>query len=166
MFGSTPRAGDWVRTTRRVPVGFTDALSGGGLPPGTSGVVVSDSVGWWSSDVVVEFASSFGGTVSARAPARHLRVVRRGGGVPEFRRHSSHLGAARLGVAAAFLGPLLWFVISYVVEHRSTDGLAADLAQGFVYGGLDFLTFLLNEPVRALVYLLVTSVAWKVAFGR
>jgi hypothetical protein len=166
MFLASPRQGDWVRSTRRVTVGFVDSLSGGGLPPGTPGVVVSDSVGACSSDVLVEFSSGLGGTVSARVASRHLRVLRRGGGVRAFRRHTNQLWAARLGVATAFLGPLLWFVASYVVTHRGTDGLASALVCSLVYGALDFATFLLEDPVRALVYLAVTSVAWKFAFGR
>lgn len=165
-FWSTPRPGDWVRSTRRVPVGVLDQLTGGGLPPGTRGVVVGTAPGLLCSDLLVAYDAGLAGTVTARTRARDLRTVRRGGGVDEFRRSRGRLAAARAGVAAVFVAPVLWFAIQYVVERRSTDGLMSTLVVGSVYGAFDFVGFLVAEPLRAIAYLLVTSVAWRFAFRR
>lgn len=162
----TPSVGDWVRTTRRVPAGFMDRLTGGGLPRGTRGVVVAHAPGLLTSDVFVEYDTGLGGRLTARTPVRHLRSVRVGGGVPAFRQSAGRMAAARAGVAAVFVAPILWFAVEYFLNHHTAHGLLPALMLGMVYGGLDFITYLLDDPGRAVVYLVVTTLAWRFAFRR
>ncbi len=160
--GGDPQVGDWVRSTRVLPVTFTDHLLGGdaGIARGSKGVVLARR----GRRVTVAFDVGWG-TQRATVSIRDCRVVRRGGGADRFFRISRYTTAARLGLALVLLFPVLQFVVQYLLINHSLNGITDELVLATVQGALDMAVDLLNHPVKSIVYLLVVGVMSRFAFG-
>lgn len=157
---TAPQQGDWVATTRTVPVTLTDRALGGGLPAGTRGVVVERRGG----RLGVELDGGWG-RVTAEVHARDLRLVGRGRGAAAFRSRTSRLAAARIAVAGMLLLPVGHFVLAYLWAYHTFDGILGAFAVAVLDGAGQSLIAALHEPVRALVYFVVVAVLWRIAFG-
>lgn len=153
--------GDWIATMSTVPVTFTDTLAGGGLPAGTRGVVLEPG----GRHVLVELDGGWG-TVRARLQRGDIRVVRRRGGVEPFRSGMRKLAVVRAALAFALLLPVLRFAAEYLWTHWTVDGMAAAFALAAVDSAQYSLVAAFHQPGKALVYFVVVTVLWRVAFGR
>lgn len=164
-FFRSPQPGDWIKTTRPIRVSLTDYLMGdnGGIRPGTRGVVIRVH-GWNSLEVLLDTGLS--GSVTARVRPGQIRVVRRDAGIDSFRETTSRINAIRFGVAMAFVLPLGYFAIVWFLKGGTTDGLTAALVDSAIYGMLDLLSYALSNPINALIYIAIVSVAARFAFGR
>jgi len=163
MFGRVPQPGDWVATRHRIPISLTDHLLGdaGGLKPGTRGVVVRSS---GFGRVEARFSIGLAGSVTASVRSSDLRVVRRGGGEDAFAAHTSRLNAARLGVAIALIAPFAYFVVAWHLHGGTKEGLLPALIDGACSGALDLLAYALTNPMKALIYLVIVTLAGRFAF--
>lgn len=162
MMTRTPHTGDEVRTKRLLPITLSDTLFGSGLPERTGGVVLAGPRGFFKQEWQVRFDAP-GGFVNAWVDADALTVVRRGVGTDRFERRAELTRAARWGIRVAFIAPLIWFVIRYVIANSGTDGLLLALADGALYGTLDLLTYVISQPVTAAVYIALSWFAWRFA---
>ena len=154
--------GDWVRTTAaRTPVGWTDGLSGTGLPARTLGVVLERA----GSRVFVELDAGWG-TTRAWLHDRDVRLVRRVGGTDVFRRRSHRLTLARVAVAAALALPIAQFLASYLWAYHSFHGVELAFVQAALYGAQDSLLASLHQPGRALIYFAAVTLLGRFAVGK
>lgn len=159
---SSLEPGDWVRTTRTVPLTLTDRLLGdGGLPRGTRGVVIARRGGRLDVELDVGW-----GITRATVKTRDVRAVRRGGGVGEFRARRSRLATARFAVAVALTLPLAHFTILYWWTYRSFDGFVPALVTAALYSAEDSFVAALHQPVKAILYFAVVALLGRFAFGR
>ena len=165
LFGGPPRAGDWIKTTEKIPVSLTDTLTNGGIPPGTRGVV-TEVTGFFGGRLVAKVDGGLFGPMTVRMQASQVRVTRRGGGVEAYKQAAGRRGAIRAGAAIAMLGPLLFFSVKYLATGGSPDGLLAMLINGALYSALELLEYLLTNPVHALIYCAIVWLVGRVAFGR
>lgn len=165
FLGGPPQPGDWIKLTDKVPVSFTDTLSGGGVPAGTRGVV-TDVSGFFGGHLVARLDGGLFGSMTVRVRARQVRVIRRGGGIEAYEQNASRRGAVRIGAATALLAPLLYFAVTYMATGGTTDGLIAALVGGALYSVLDMIEYLLANPVQGLLYCLVVWGVGRLAFGR
>jgi hypothetical protein len=156
-----PDPGDWVRARRTIPVTLTDHLVGGGVRPGTKGVVLSRS----GSRLEVRFDAGWG-SHTARIGASDCRLYRRGRGEAAFARRTHVLTIVRPSLAVFLLWPIVWFAIAYVWQEHSTDGLLASLAVGVAYGLLDYVAMAITHPLQFLVYAVFMAVLGRIAFPR
>ena len=164
FFGS-PDVGDWVRTTKSVPVTLTDSLMGTGLPAGTRGVVL-EAGGLFGTWLVVKLDGGFAGRVTVRLRASHVRVLRRRAGVDRFDRAVARRTAMRAGATLALVAPIVWFVGSYVVSTGGTDGMLPALAEGVILSFIELVQYFVTSPMQAAIY---CALAWgfgRLAFGR
>lgn len=161
MSWRSPDTGDWIRTTKTIPLTLTDAVLGGGLPRGTQGVVNRRA----GSRVTADFATGFG-TITATVDASSCRVERRGGGRDAFRDHVRLMTVVRLALAAFLSWPIVQFVGVYVWTHHSFDGIAGAFVVGVVDGFGDWLIALVQHPLSTVVYVVFLALLSKVAFRR
>ncbi len=161
MFWSSPQVGDWVRTTRVEHPGVMDVLMGNGVAEGSKGVVVACRGG--SVDVDVDDGW---GTTRLTIPRHRVKVVRRAGGVERFRSRTGRLAAVRVGVLLAFALPSMWFVVSYWWSNRTFDGIAMAYLMGVLDSAVWIAVRAIHEPIATLVFVVVTSVLWRFAWGR
>lgn len=159
---ASPEPGDWVRTTRTLPLTLTDHLlgDGAGLPAGSRGVVLSRNGGRLS----VEFDGGWG-PITATIRVDDCRIQRRGAGPEAFRSRARRLALVRVSLAVALTLPVLQFLVAYLWQNGSFDGIIAAFAAASVYGALDFLAAAVQHPVQAAVYCVVVTVLTRFAFG-
>lgn len=162
-----PAEGDWVTARRAYSAGFVDAVTGAEtVRKGDRGVVLDTrTAGFFDPRSAVRFDTGWGSR-EVLIPVRHLRVISRGRGAEKFARRASTMRWIRLGALAAILAPMLWFVVTHIRDTGSTDGLVAELAVGAVHGTFDMLEYLLTDPVRAVVFLVLSSAAVALAAGK
>jgi len=160
IFGGLVEEGDWVVAKRVIPVSFSDHLTDSGIAEGTRGVVISSSWGY----ALVEFNDGFG-AVRVDVKKSDLRVVKKRGGVVGFRERSRRLTIVRVGALIAILAPLVWYAAQYWWYYRSFNGFIPALALGALESAGDFLAGAFADPVRAVIFLLVTGVTAHLAFG-
>lgn len=155
--------GDWVRSISVIRTSFTDRMLGGdaGIKPGTSGVVV-DHVGWGS--LKVRFDTGLFGSVTTTVKSSQVRVTRRGGGVEAHAERAARLRWARAGVGLALLGPVLVFAIRFLISGGSSGGLLVVLLDGAIAGVFDLIGYAFANPLQALLYVAVLTVAGRFAF--
>ncbi len=159
MWGGEPRPGDWVVSKELVRTSLTDRLTGGGLRPGTRGVVVARS----GSRLVVEFDTGYG-RASARVPAGVVRVVRRGGGRDRFERRTGLMTTIRLAVAAFLMFPVLWWIGAYLWTYRTLDGIVPAFAVAALDSLGELVATAIAHPGRSLVYALFLAALGRFAF--
>jgi hypothetical protein len=163
LFGGNPRPGDWIVTTEPIKHSLSDYLSAnGGIRAGARGVITGRS-GWNSIDI--RFDGGLFGGYTVRARPSQVRVTRRGAGVDAFAARTARVNAARFGVATAIVAPLLFFTISWFLRGGSKAGLLATLLEGAVNGVADVLAYAISNPIQAIVYLVLLTVAGRFAFG-
>lgn len=164
-FFRSPQPGDWIKTTRPIKVALTDYLMGdnGGIRPGTRGVVIRVH-GWNSLEVLLD--TGLFGSITARVRPDQVRVVSRDGGIDSFRETTSRINAMRFGVAMAFVLPIAYFALVWLLKGGTKDGLIAALADSAIYGMFDLLSYALGNPINALIYIAIVSLAARFAFGR
>ncbi|GAA4758946.1 hypothetical protein GCM10023217_34310 [Gordonia alkaliphila] len=166
LFGSLPSDGDWVKATAVIPRGLSDSVAGTGISRGTRGVVVGEASGFWQQRVTVRFDDGFGALSEVNVKTSDLTVVRRGGGHEDFERRASRTGLIRLGVVLALVAPTVYFVASYWWSTGSLDGIVSE----FVLAAFDTVDYLIGamiaNPVRTLVFLVVSTVLGRWAFRR
>jgi len=162
-----PREGDWVTARRPYSAGVVDALTGAEtVRKGDCGVVLDDRTsGSLDPHLMVRFDTGWG-TRDIHVPVRHLRVVSRGRGVGSFERRTSTMRMIQLGALLAMLVPVLWFVISYRRQTGSFDGIMTELAVGVVYSAFDMVESIITDPVKAVIFLVLSWLAYKLATGR
>lgn len=160
LFG-TPEPGDWVQLTHTIKTTMRDHIADTGIKPGTRAVVISTS-GWGALNVRVD--NGVWGTVDARVSTRDVRLIRRGGGVDDFNKTTGRINAARAGVAAALLAPLLYFCVMWFVRGGSRDGLVAALIDSVIYGVMDMAMYAFSNPVGAILYMTILWAAGRFAF--
>ena len=160
-----PRPGDWVKATGTIPVRWSDHLSSNaGIQPGTRGVVISQTQGWWNPTVKVRFDAGITGTCEVTAPVNKVRVSRRKGGVEAFDNRARWTNLLRLGVAIGLSVPLVYFVVVYLWTYRSFDGLLTALVASAIDSAIEAAQFLFSHPVEALVFFGVSWLLGKFAF--
>lgn len=162
-----PREGDWVTARRPYSAGVVDTLTGAEtVHKGDRGVVLDDrSSGFLDPQFMVRFDTGWG-TRDIHIPGRHLRVVSRGRGVGSFERRTSTMRMIQLGALVAMLVPLLWFVVSYWRQTGSFDGIMSELAAGVIYSAFDMVEYIITDPVKAVIFLVLSWLAYKLAMGR
>lgn len=168
-FGSTLAPGDWVVAHHDIPATAVETITGlrGVIRKGTAGVVTAEPKhGLLRSRIEVRFNTDLIGVCTVTVPLGAVRITRRDGGVDALIRRRNLLGSARVGIAAVLLAPTLWFVLTYVWENRSTDGLGEVLAWGTVTGFFDTVEYAITNPTRALVYFLCVWGMWRFTFRR
>ncbi len=153
--------GEWVRTTKVVPLGVTDRMLNRGLPRGTRGVVVARQGG----RLRVEFDTGWG-LVSGTVRRQDVQVLRHGGGAERFRARTGLLACARLAVAVVLALPVLQFVVAHLWAYRSFDGIASTFALAALGGAEQSLLAALHQPKKALAYVIVLTLLSRFAFGR
>jgi hypothetical protein len=154
MWGGV-QVGDWVRSRARLPVTLADHLLQSGIKPGARGVVTATS----GSRALVDFDAGLG-TVSASVSQRHLRVVRRGGGIGSFKTNAHRRLIARVALIIFLALPVLQFLAAYAWINRGFDGITVAFAEGVVQSVLDWLNMLLTQPARTAIYI---GCLWVVA---
>jgi len=140
---------------------MTDHLTGGGIRPGTLGVVLERT----GSHLRVRFDSGWG-SCSTRVRASQCRVQSRGRGHAAFARRTNTLTVVRLALAAFLVWPFVWFAVLYVWTNRSFDGLLPALAVGTIDGAANWLALAIIHPVQSLVYAVFLTILSKIAFPR
>lgn len=160
-WGRPIEPGDWVRTTRKVPVTLTDELLGSGVPAGARGVVCERT----RSRLRVELEHGLA-TVAVTVRARDCRLVRRRGGREGFHRWTGWRRAARLGLLCFMAWPLARFTVLYWWYHRSFEGYAGELALAFVDSTLKMAGNLLTDPFRTVIYLGFLALVGRLAMSR
>lgn len=162
-----PRAGDWVAAKRGYSAGFVDAITGTHtVRKGDRGVVVGDhTTGFFDPHIAVRFDTGWA-TTEVHIPVRHLRVVSRGRGEEAFRSRVSTMRWIQLGALLSVVLPVLWYVVSYRWHVGSFEGIGSEFAAGIVYSVFDMIEYLITDPVRAVIFLVIGWVVWKVATGR
>lgn len=162
LFGN-PRPGDWVKTTEPIKRGLSDYLMGpaAGIKVGTRGVITR-SCGWNALEARLE--SGLLGAVTVRVKPSQVRVVRRGAGVGAFSDSASRRNAMRFGVAAALVLPLAYFALVWFLRGGTVDGLVVAVLEGVIAGVLDLAMYSLDEPIRALVYVGIVTMAARFAY--
>lgn len=75
-------------------------------------------------------------------------------------------GAIRLGVAAALLAPLVYFIASYLLHGGAWSDLPPVLATAALNSGLDLIEYAFTSPPKAMLFIAITWVAGHLAFGR
>lgn len=168
MFWSgPPREGDWVAARRPYSAGFVDALSGAEtVRQGDRGVVLDDrTTGFFDPHLTVRFDTGWGSR-DVHLPVRHLRVVSRGRGIGSFERRTSTKRMLQLGALVAMLAPALWFVFSYRRQTGSFEGLTTEIAVGAVYSAFDMVEYIITDPVKAGLFLVLSWAVYKLATGR
>ncbi|HMT33593.1 MAG TPA: hypothetical protein PKA99_13265 [Dermatophilaceae bacterium] len=165
MFWTTPSNGDWVRVTKELTAPRVGALlTTCRLQKGTRGVVIDDErIGFFSPTIAVRVDR---GTHhdDVRVPVRHLSVTRRDGGVTAFVDRTRLIHAARIGVMLAMVLPLVLFLGHYLVVTGTTDGMISALAVAAVDSGMQMLEFLLANPAKAIIFLVVSWLLGVFAF--
>jgi hypothetical protein len=156
-----PEPGDWIRANRTIPVTLSDHLSGSGVRPGTKGVVL----GRTGSYLVVRFDAGWG-SHTARVRARDCSLHHRGRGEEAFARRTYTLTVVRMALALFLLWPVVWFVIVYLWQQRTVDGLLSSLAVAVAYGFLDYPAMVIAQPTQSVVYAAFLVVLGRVAFPR
>lgn len=151
--------GDWVRARQPVARGWADHLTGEGLPEGTVGVVVDR----FGSRLVVDFDTGYGLT-RASVCAGHCALVRKGGGSTKFRERAKFMTTVRLSLVAFFTFPCLWYAVQYWWQERTFDGLVESMIMASLDAAWGFLVAAINDPVRAVIYLVVMAVLGRIAF--
>ncbi|WP_347351354.1 hypothetical protein [Intrasporangium sp.] len=153
--------GDWVKLTRTVPTSFTDQLTGDGLRAGTQALVITRHGRRLQID-----ADAGWGTVTATIDATDAVVVRRDGGTDRWQATTHRRTTARLALALALAWPILSFATQYIWLQHSLDGLPGAIALGIVSAIPDQVEAFLNEPVKAVLYIALTTALARIAFGR
>lgn len=120
------------------------------------------SRGFLTTRADVEFRPGWG-IVQVNVPSRHLRVTRQCGGTDEFRRHSSHLAAARTALCLFLCWPIVSWVLQYVWLNKGVNGITGAFAIGIVQSAEDWLIMLLAHPVRGATYLCFLAVLSRLA---
>lgn len=160
MWGSVS-AGDWVKTDTDIRVGM---FGGTTIRAGTKGVVTGVSTGWLTSRAVVEFDSGFG-TVRASVPTHQVQLVRRDGGIERFTSRQRRLAVARLALLLFLSWPIIWWCLQYVWINKSFSGITSGFAISIVDSIGDWITMLVSNPVKGVVYLgflwVVGRLAWR-----
>lgn len=72
----------------------------------------------------------------------------------------------QLGALVAILVPLLCFAVSCRRQTGSFDGITAELAVAVVYFAFDIAEYVITDPVKAVLFLVLSWVAYKLATGR
>lgn len=160
-WGRPIEPGDWVRTTRKVPVTLTDDLVGSGVPEGARGVVCERSGP--RLRVELEYGLS---TVPVTVRARDCRLVRRRGGREDFHRWVGRRRAARVGLLCFMAWPLAQFTVLYWWYNRSFEGYAGELSLALVDSTLKMTGHLLTDPCRTVIYLGFLALVGRLAISR
>lgn len=161
MWGAAPEPGDWVRARKTIPCTFTDSLLGGGVRPGTKGVVTRRS----GSFIDVDFAIGYRKT-SVSTPASNCSIDRRAGGLEQFRRRAHVIATIRVALALFILWPFISFVVQYLWQEHTLDGIEASFALAALDSGVVLVGSLIDDPVKTVLYLVFLAVAAKIAFPR
>lgn len=164
LLSGSPQVADWIKTTEKVPVSFTDALTARGVPTGTRGVV-TDISGFFGSLLVVRLDGGLFGSMTLRLRSSQVRVIRRGGGIEAYEESASRRsGSARCCHSPARAAPVLLrdrprarrdqgrtlsrHCRRRVLRRRGHDRVRAD------------------ESCQALLYILLVWSVGRLAFGR
>lgn len=150
-----PEPEDWIKTTRTIPVTFSDHLMGGGVPEGSRGVVRS-RVG---NRVTVLLDT--GSQVTIRAS--DVRVTKRIGGTEAFQKRSRTIGTIRLALALFLLAPIGWFVLQYLWAHKSFDGIMVAFVEAGFFSLNEWIATAIAHPGQTLIYSLFLYFLGRVA---
>lgn len=161
-----PREGDWVVARRDYSAGVIDSITGAAtVRKGDRGVVVDPPVGFFDPHLRVRFDTGWA-TREIHLPVRVVRVISRGRGETAFDSRVSTMRWIRLGALLTIVLPVLWYVAGYRWRTGSLDGITTEFAIGTVYSVFDMIEYLITDPIRALLFLALSWVVWKVATGR
>ncbi|MEV8223754.1 hypothetical protein AB0P16_15000, partial [Dietzia maris] len=151
---------------RGYSAGIVDAITGAHtVRKGDRGVVIDDrSTGFFDPHITVRFNTGWV-TNEVHIPVRHLRVVARGRGEEAFASRGSTMRWIQLGALISIALPVLWYVVSYRWQVGSFDGLGSEFAVGVVYSAVEMIEYLITDPLRAVIFLVVGWVVWKVGGG-
>lgn len=138
--------GDWVKSTRTIPISINDRLSGGGIAAGTRGVVTAIT----GTRITVEFDTRWG-LCTAIVPARGLTRIRREGGVQQFRQRAHTSTLIRIGLALALAFPILYFTGWYLWTYHTFDGIVPAFVQTSLDSLTDWLAAALAHPVQTVI---------------
>jgi hypothetical protein len=152
-------AGDWVKATETIPVTLGDHLGGGGIQPGTRGVVTGLS----GRRATVDFDSGWG-TFTATVPNRSLSRIRRTGGVDRFHSRARTAALVRLGLAIALLFPMLYFVGAYLWTYGTFDGMLPAFIDASIAGVGDWIGAALANPVQTIIFSVVVGLLGRWVF--
>ena len=164
IFGGSPQPGDWIKTTRPIKTTTADYLigDGAGIKPGTRGVITK-TYGWNSLEARLDTGLS--GSMTVRVKPSQVRVTRRSGGVDAFNQSASRTRYMRLGVALAFVLPMVYFAVMWFIHGGTKDGLIVAVPNSAIYGAIDLVDYVFRNPGNALIYLGIVTVAGRFAFG-
>ncbi|WP_179220090.1 hypothetical protein [Rhodococcus sp. NCIMB 12038] len=107
--------------------------------------------------MTVRFDTGFGDLREVDAPLGKIRLKRRDGGLDRFTERARWVGLCRLGVAAALLLPVLYFVVVYLWTFHTIDGLLPALVVAALDSAASMVDLVLTRPLQAAVFL---SVSW------
>jgi hypothetical protein len=132
-----------------------------GIKPGTRGVITKHH-GWNSLEARLDTGRY--GQVTVRVKHSQVRVTRRGGGIDEFRHNVGRVQAMRMGVALAFVLPIVYFAVMWFIRGGTKDGLIVAVLNSAISGAVDLLAYIITKPLSALIYLGILTVAGRFAF--
>jgi hypothetical protein len=97
-------------------------------------------------------------------PTRHLRRIRKDGGIDAFLTRQDRLTVVRAALALFMAWPVLSFVGHYAFAHRSFKGITEAFAAGALQSIGDWIVMLVSNPVHALFYLAFLGILGRFAW--